>query len=51
MDTNETIKNQNSIVGKYLPKMIEGFSKNKTTHAKIRSLGNHLRTSLLHLKK
>ena len=31
--------------------MREGFSANQTTHAKRRSLGNHLRTSLLHLKK
>ena len=51
MDRNATTKNQSTTIGQAVTEIQEGLSANQTTHAKRRSLGNHLRTSLLHLKK
>ena len=51
MDRNETTENQNSTIGQVVVEMSKGFSANKTTHAKRRSVRNHLRTSFFHLKK
>ena len=51
MDRNETGENQNTITSQVVTEMQEGLSVNQTTHAKLRSLGKCLRTSLLHLKK
>ena len=50
MERNANTKDQNSAVGQAAEEMPKGFSANQTTHAKRRSLGNRLRTSLLHLK-
>ena len=51
MDRNATAENQSTRIGKVVTEMQEGLSANQTTHAKRSSLGNCLRTSLLHLKK
>ena len=51
MDSNATAENQSTTIGQVGTEMREGLSANQTTHAKRRSLGKRLRTSLLHLKK
>ena len=51
MDRSTTTENQNYTIGQDVAEIPEGFSANQTTHAKRMSLGNPLRTSLLHLKK